>query len=473
MKETSIKQIPLENLYHNPNNPRQEIGDVTELAESIRVMGILQNMSVVPFDPKIHVGLQVTDPANAYVVLIGNRRLEGAKLAGIATAPCIVLDLDAGNQMGVMLVENLQRQNLTPFEEAIGFRQLTFDLGKSVEEVAKMTGFSVSTVRNRIKLTELDPSKLAEADKRGGTLTDYMALSKIKDLDVRNEVLGSIGTRNFNNALRSALDKQKAQKALQQRRKDIAAFAKKVTQKGDTMVQVACYYSFNERSVDKPDDADTVSYFYREENGNLYLYRERTAEELSTADAQGKLAEQLKQDTEELRQIHKRMKALRYDFISKITPTKAKKLFPEIAEYVMEKVLLNITDGRYCKIEPTFFASGFHDFLELEVDEESSYDLDELNAAVRNSPEYAMLVLAYLLAEKRAGTYFSSVWDHQLRACPPRYEVNEDLDNLYFFLQDMGYQLSDEEDQITNGTHRLFYVSPDEAPVAGQTVSDT
>lgn len=459
MSTNNIVHIPLEKLYHNPNNPRQEIGDVSEMADSIRGMGILQNLTVCPFDDQIHKGLTVDDPDDSYVVLIGNRRLEGGKEAGVATAPCMILDLDAAGQMEVMLVENLQRKDLTPVEEAFGFRQLSFELGKSIEEIAKKTGFSAATVRSRIKMAELDRDKMAEADKRGGTLSDYAALSKIKDLSLRNKVLESIGTNNFKYELKAAKDKEKNATAIAKRDAELKAFAKVITAQEDDMICVEQFFGCSpEKKVMVPADADSVNYFLVfGGSSNCYLYRRKTADEKTQESTAESLKQKCKENAAQLTAVHKRMKELRQDFISNVTPAQAKKCFAEIAVYASEMVM-ELAE-RYSYLAKTAFAAALNKYLGVKLDETGFYDEKELQQTIRNQPEYAMLVIAYLLGEHKAsGTYFNETsWDGKIQAYAPYYKANDGLDMLYFFLAKLGYVMSDEENAIQNGTHECFY----------------
>ena len=100
--------------------------------------------------------------------------------------------------------EDLQRSDLTVYEEAEGC-QLLLVLGDTVAEVAEKTGFSESKIRRRVKLCELDEEAFKESQIRQPTLQDYDRLNQIKDIDVRNELLTSIGTNNFDNLLYSAV----------------------------------------------------------------------------------------------------------------------------------------------------------------------------------------------------------------------------------------------------------------------------
>ena len=121
-----IVMIPVEQLRHHPKNPRLDLGDLTELTESIKSQGILQNLTVVP------------DEDGGYLVLIGNRRMEAAKLAGMDALPCAVVEMDETDQIATMLTENMHRTDLTLFEQAQGM-QMMMDLGLSEGQISDMT----------------------------------------------------------------------------------------------------------------------------------------------------------------------------------------------------------------------------------------------------------------------------------------------------------------------------------------------
>lgn len=140
-------------LTAHPRNPRRVVGDVTELAASIADAGILEPLLVVPAKPG-----KVGGPRDRYVVLAGHRRLAAAEHADLATVPTIVrTDLagDDARQLAAMLIENVQRADLSPVEEAEGYQGL-LDLGYTVAKVAAVTGRARATVRARIALAKLD-----------------------------------------------------------------------------------------------------------------------------------------------------------------------------------------------------------------------------------------------------------------------------------------------------------------------------
>ena len=94
--------ISLDELYPHPHNHRKELGDLTELADSIRAKGIMQNLTVIP-----------REEGSGYTVLIGYRRMGAAKLAGLTEVPCVIVDMSPREQVATMLLENMQRSDLT------------------------------------------------------------------------------------------------------------------------------------------------------------------------------------------------------------------------------------------------------------------------------------------------------------------------------------------------------------------------
>lgn len=144
----TIEDLHVEDLHPNPNNPRRQVGDVTDLEASIRSQGIKQPLLVTP------TGETDIDGHAQYRVVIGHRRLAAARQAGLESVPAIIERMDARREREVMLVENSQRSDLTPIEEADGYQGL-LDLGVNVEEMAEKTGRSDRFVRRRLKIARI------------------------------------------------------------------------------------------------------------------------------------------------------------------------------------------------------------------------------------------------------------------------------------------------------------------------------
>ena len=122
-----------------------------ELAESIKANGVLQNLTVVPNMVTGEISGETWQ--RGYKVIIGHRRLAAAKLAGLTEVPCVVTEMTPQEQVATMLLENMQRSDLTVYEQAQGF-QMMLNMGETVETVSQKTGFSQSTVRRRVKLLD-------------------------------------------------------------------------------------------------------------------------------------------------------------------------------------------------------------------------------------------------------------------------------------------------------------------------------
>ena len=196
MKDAKLIYISTDELYEHPNNPRKNLGDLTELAESIKSSGVMQNLTVVPRNE------------GGYTVIIGHRRLGASKLAGIESVPCVIADMTEKEQLATMMLENMQRSDLTFYEQAEGF-QLMISLGESIDTIADKTGLSKTTVRNRVKLAVYDKEIMREAAIRQPTFEQYMRLSEIEDIGRANEVARFLGTKNFDHECDKAISQQK------------------------------------------------------------------------------------------------------------------------------------------------------------------------------------------------------------------------------------------------------------------------
>jgi len=229
MKE--ITMIPVAVIFPHPENPRMQLGDLTELSESIRKNGIMQNLTVVPghFMSKeewvkearaegadkvsAEASYRLADAwvSEGYTVVIGHRRLAAAKMAGLEELPCVVSEMDHREQISTMLEENMQRSDLTVYEQACGF-QLMMDLGYKAEEISEKTGFSETTVRRRLKMAELDKKAFQAAVGKQITMDDLDRLGKIDSVKQRNALLKEYGENNFNWNVTRALHVQESAK---------------------------------------------------------------------------------------------------------------------------------------------------------------------------------------------------------------------------------------------------------------------
>ena len=128
------RTIQIESIYPNPQQPRTEFGDLTELTESIREKGVLEPLLVKPTDD------------GRFMIIAGERRWRSSKLAGLTEVPCIEMDLDEQGVAEIALIENLQRKDLNIWEEADGLAALASKFGYTQEEISKKISKSRSTV---------------------------------------------------------------------------------------------------------------------------------------------------------------------------------------------------------------------------------------------------------------------------------------------------------------------------------------
>lgn len=196
-KMSRITMVEAKKLRPHPKNPRKRLGDLTELVESIKENGIMQNLTAVP-DP---------DKDDGYMIIIGHRRFAAGKKAGLKEFPVSIVSLDEADQVKPMLCENIQRSDLTPVEQAEGF-QMMIDFGFTVDELSQNTGFAPSTIYHRLNIAKLDKDALKKKMDQL-TLTDLIDLEQIEDVQVRNEILRKANRQTFAQCVQSAVNDQK------------------------------------------------------------------------------------------------------------------------------------------------------------------------------------------------------------------------------------------------------------------------
>ncbi len=205
MKERKeLVSIRVEQIYPHPDNPRKNVGDITELTESVAKNGIMQNLTVIPIsaldeEPDKQPKVEDLSLLSDFHVLIGHRRLAASKAAGLKEVPCrIVSQISKKEQVSIMLEENMQRSDLTIYEQAQGF-QMMLDLGETAETIAEKTGFSKATVYHRLNLAKLDQKELEKKEQDDSfqmSLKDLYELEKVEDVETRNKILSQATSSN-------------------------------------------------------------------------------------------------------------------------------------------------------------------------------------------------------------------------------------------------------------------------------------
>lgn len=156
---SGVRELPLDRLEPNPDQPRAEIppADLESLAASIAAWGILEPIVVRPHPRQ----------AGRFQIIAGERRWRAARLAGLERAPVVLRETPDRELAILALVENLQREDLNPVEEARAFRQLQQEAGLTHEQIATQVGLSRSAVTNSLRLLDLGPTALRLVENGG------------------------------------------------------------------------------------------------------------------------------------------------------------------------------------------------------------------------------------------------------------------------------------------------------------------
>lgn len=206
MSTTYLPDVDVTTIKPHDSNARKDIGDVTDLAASIKAVGVLEPLVVAPIN------------GSGYRLIAGHRRLAAAVEAGLFTVPVLArADLDTEpKQLEAMLVENTQRVDLTPVEEAQAYAQLVAFPGYTPAKAAKATGRSVKTVKARLAIANLPKATLDKMLDGQISLADAQTLAEFADGPHFKELSREIGGFNFKYAVQRVRDDEKAAKRLAQ-----------------------------------------------------------------------------------------------------------------------------------------------------------------------------------------------------------------------------------------------------------------
>jgi ParB family chromosome partitioning protein len=182
------RMIPIEKLAPNPGQPRVEIGDLTELVASIQSKGVLEPLLVRP-----------SDVGGRFMIISGERRYRASLEAGLTELPCIELDVDERDVAEISLIENLQRKDLTAFEEADGLQALAVRFGYTHEQIAKKIGKARSSITESLSLASL-PSDIRDLCRRADITAKSMLLQVVRqpDVDEMRRFVETIGGAGLN-----------------------------------------------------------------------------------------------------------------------------------------------------------------------------------------------------------------------------------------------------------------------------------
>jgi ParB/RepB/Spo0J family partition protein len=181
-KTAGVRNVPIDRIEPNPENPRQVFDEsaLQELAASIREHGVLQPVLIRPRGP------------NQFQLVAGERRWRAARLAAIATIPSLVEDLDDDVALEIAIIENLQREDLSPLEEASMYDRMIRDHGYSVRKLAQKLGKDKGYLENRLRLADAPPEIRDLVSVRKDTLSHAYELLKIDDPRKRRRLAGQV-----------------------------------------------------------------------------------------------------------------------------------------------------------------------------------------------------------------------------------------------------------------------------------------
>ncbi|WP_444349258.1 ParB/RepB/Spo0J family partition protein [Phascolarctobacterium succinatutens] len=443
----SVVNMPIEYLVPHPQNPRKDLGNLEELTASIKENGIYQNLTVIPINE------EAPDEEPKYMVVIGHRRLEAAKRAGLQEVPCaIVRGLTETQQLQIMLLENMQRSDLTVYEQAQGFQQL-LDFGMDIEDISQQSGFSKRTIRRRLEIAKLDQNKLKKlSSTRQLSLKEFDELAKIKNMEARNEVMEKIGTNDFALAVTRAMDKEKLAAAMPVFLADMERLGIKKF----------------------PDSANKYSGKYRRVGGlDLYEY-EVTKDEIPKKTEglyyeasyprkvefyvkETKKAKIIKKSAKELEK-EKRIKEawfkvdamaathyeLRKAFVENLRGTAKQRE----AVYMGAYSLIVLRSVAYMSCGDISKEAGIDDkYFDNRRDEKAVKLAHESYDNIQQCIE-----IIYKLFNDNEKEFYANGY----RAGYPEYKFNPRLEAMYHWLTKLGYQMSSEEKLIAAGTHEIF-----------------
>jgi ParB family chromosome partitioning protein len=177
-----VLQIPLDQISPNPSQPRKHFAPeaLADLVASVKVHGILQ-------------AVLVRRSPSGFELIAGERRFRAAREAGLTEIPAVVFEVAEKESMAISMVENLQRENLNPIEEAAGFQRMSQELGLTQEEIARIVGKDRTSVANFLRLLKLPAAIQQDLTEDRLTMGHARALLSLPDhatqLNLRDRIL--------------------------------------------------------------------------------------------------------------------------------------------------------------------------------------------------------------------------------------------------------------------------------------------
>lgn len=426
------------------------MGDLRELVASIKESGVMQNLTVVPCG----------DGTEGYWVVIGNRRMEASKAAGLKELPCIISDMDHKTQLATMMMENMQRVDLTLIEQAQGV-QMMLDLGMEEAEISRKTGLRKDTIKRRQVINRFDPQLAGAAIMRGGSIQDFLDLEKVEDEDRRTKLLQQMGTADFRRSLAWALEEQKQARLKDELCRKIDLFATQVERHGYVgtkavnMTTARSWYTFRDADVESytpPEDIAEVRYYWLRTSGQVTLLREAlncTPEDKELALINKKRA-WMQKKREQAEEVDKVLRQMRFDFLHHGEGLRydEKAIMRAYAQVVSGVMIGTTTDD--------WNAKRFEELTGVPVKEKgyASYPDDAaLRKALNTKLLSTALALIWMRLDKEVNRPWGYNWDDHNGL---KYKQNENMVLIYDLLTACGYRMCLEEKQYMDGSHEIY-----------------
>jgi len=181
-RSIGVRIVHIDRIEPNPEQPRLifEQDALDELAASIREHGVLQPILVRPLGP------------NTYQIVAGERRWRASRLAGLETIPALIEDIDDDTALEIAIIENLQREDLTPLDEAAMYDRMVHEHGYSIRKLADKLGKDKGYLENRLRLADAPPEIRELVSLRKDSLSHAYELMKVQDPKKRRRLAGQV-----------------------------------------------------------------------------------------------------------------------------------------------------------------------------------------------------------------------------------------------------------------------------------------
>lgn len=449
MSRAEIIYIAAEHIRPHPDNPRKNLGDLSELVASIKVHGVLQNLTVVPMEGE----------PGEYMTLIRHRRYAAGTQAKVKEFPCQIKEgLTKREQVSIMLEENMQRNDLTIIEQAQGF-QMMLDLGETEESIAEKTGFSKTTIKHRLNIAKLDQEELKKKEEDGCfqmTLKDLYELERIEDVEIRNKILKEAkDSRELvwkaQNAVKEA-EKAKKVKQIEVMLKKLGV--EKAPKEAENEQYTGKWNTVKEIELDKDmpkritlKETDTMYYLVCYRSVKIIKKAKKVKKELTPQEIRQKKVDK---DKKTVKSRVRDMDESRREFIRNIISGKIAAVKNE--DKIREKIwrFLMEAGGYLYQSNMRRFYTGKNDY------DCTAEEKDEAQKKVEGlSFTHSMLISMHVTMEN-----IGDIYDWQGRFKP---DIGSKLVHAYEVLKPYGWTFVNEDDeQILNGTHELYVKEEEE-----------